>query len=203
MKRVVGYGEAMLRYIVGTMTKVEASRQLPRGCCEPSLAMSFNVMVALAKLGGDVQGHFITVLPDSNHGASIIEKRAEDAGVSMRGSVRVSAPNMLGTFTVLPHERRVEYQRSASAFWQSDAHRNIDWQAVLSGASWLHAFICITPMCGKHATKSVDRARRDCSRHGCVRELRSQSPPCPRQAYRSMVAWWAHLYRGAGFVFLS
>ena len=153
MKRVVGYGEAMLRYIALDDDEGRGKPSAAARVLRTVAGDELNVMVALAKLGGDVQGHFITVLPDSNHGASIIEKCAEDAGVSMRGSVRVSAPNMLGTFTVLPHERRVEYQRSASAFWQSDAHRNIDWQAVLSGASWLHA-TGITPMCGKHATKA-------------------------------------------------
>ena len=59
----------------------------------------------------------------------------------------------VGSFTMLPKEKRVHYRRQSSTFWQNQPEK-YPWDNILKGitgnGAWVHA-TGITPMCGSHA----------------------------------------------------
>ena len=149
--RVLGFGEAMVRYApLPLLSSSSSGRGVPSAASSVLRTVAgdeLNVMVALSKIG--ISADFVTVLPgNSNSLASLILGCAADAGVSTAGTILASDTDICGTFSVIPEEKRVEYQRSASAFWTSA--RSFDWDSLLKDVSWVHA-TGITPMCGSIA----------------------------------------------------
>ena len=117
---VLGYGESMLRY---APMRPEGAPDA-HGRRVPSAVAPFmrsvggdelNVLVALARLGYATR--YASVLPEGPLGA-VVADAARDAGVDVDAAVRYvpDGGDALGTFTVLPEERRVHYQRRNAVF---------------------------------------------------------------------------------------
>ena len=148
---IFGYGEAMIRYAPTSST---ATTDVEKG--QPELYLrsiggdELNVMVALARIS--YSAHWVSVLPNQVLG-NVVKTCANGAGVSTKYSQFTSANSEVGSFTVLPKEKRVHYRRASSAFWK-DKH-NFDWDKIIKEMkpSWCHA-TGITPLCGDNAAIS-------------------------------------------------
>eukprot|EP00947_MAST-08B_sp_MAST-8B-sp1_P003848 g3848.t1 len=151
--QVVGFGESMLRY--APLEKGPAGAGFGQPSCGASFLRSVggdeqNVLICLAQLVRemkDVKASWVSVLPDGPL-AKVITHCGEHAGVCNNHVVQV-AGEAVGTFTVIPEERRVHYQRSHSAFWAM-APDLFNWDTILSDTAWIHA-TGITPLCGAGA----------------------------------------------------
>lgn len=106
-----------------------------------------NVCVDLARL--NVPTRFVTVLGTSPLSDWAVSA-SEEAGVTVHAE-RV-ASEQVGTFHVVPEEKRVYYHRQHSAFARQ-APGLFDWEMLLQGAKWLH-MTGITPMCGAKAANA-------------------------------------------------
>jgi 2-dehydro-3-deoxygluconokinase len=156
VKRVVTFGELMLRLSPPGQERLFQSPQL-RTFFGGSEA---NVAASLAHLGE--RSDYVTRLPASPVGeAALAALRAE--GVGTRGVLR--GGDRLGIYFVEPgadiRALKVVYDRAGSAFSALDPEE-LDWDALLGGADWLH-LSGITPALGegpaRAAQQAVDAAR--------------------------------------------
>ena len=159
---IFGYGEAMIRYAPTSST---ATTDVDKG--QPELYLrsiggdELNVMVALARISYST--HFISVLPDQVLG-NAVKNCADDAGVSTEHSIFTSETDEVGSFTVIPSEKRVQYRRASSAFWNNS--NNFDWDQIVQDMkpSWCHA-TGITPLCGDNAAASWVKHLNACGKY--------------------------------------
>lgn len=79
----------------------------------------------------------------------ILAAACEAHGVELRGR---RCEGDVGIFTILPEQKTVHYQRRHSVFAQQ-VPEELDWQALLSDASWLH-LTGITPLVSAAARQS-------------------------------------------------
>jgi 2-dehydro-3-deoxygluconokinase len=153
VKRVVTFGELMLRLSPPGQERLFQS---------PALRTFFggseaNVAVSLAHLG--LRSDYVTRVPANALGdAAVAALRAEGVGTRHvpRGGDR------LGIYFVEPgadlRALRVVYDRAGSAFAALDP-AELDWEAILAGADWLH-LSGITPALGEGpARAALDAAR--------------------------------------------
>lgn len=156
MKRVVTFGELMLRLSPPGEERLFQSPRL-RTFFGGSEA---NVAASLAHLGE--RSDYVTRLPANPVGdAALAALRAE--GVGTRGVLR--GGDRLGIYFVEPgadiRALKVVYDRAGSAFSALDPEE-LDWDALLGGADWLH-LSGITPALGegpaRAAQQAVDAAR--------------------------------------------
>ncbi|HEX2093130.1 MAG TPA: sugar kinase [Longimicrobiaceae bacterium] len=151
MKRVVSFGEVMLRLSPPGQERLFQSPQL-RTWFGGSEA---NVAVSLAHLG--VRSDYVTRLPANAVGdAALSALRAE--GVGVRGIVR--GGDRLGIYFVESgadlRPLRVVYDRAGSAFARLDP-AELDWEGLLGGADWLH-LSGITPALGEGPARAAQEA---------------------------------------------
>ena len=104
-------------------------------------------------------------------------------------ALRARRRRRAGTFTVLPEERRVRYQRAGSAHARAPAPGSpgapFDWGALLGGgAAWVHA-TGITPV-RRPPARALARARRRRARGGRAPLGRPQLAAAAR---RARAAW--------------
>lgn len=150
---IIGFGEAMVRY---APTASIETRGPEKG--QPELYLrsiggdELNVMVALSRLGYST--HWVSVLPDQILGKAV-KKSAVEAGVDISHVVTSSSNEEVGSFTVVPEEKRVHYRRSSSAFWKNENQEKLNWRQIFAETkpTWCHA-TGITPLCGEGACKS-------------------------------------------------
>lgn len=164
MKRVVGFGEIMLRLSPPGSERFFQSPQL-RTWFGGSEA---NVVVSLAHLG--VPSEYVTRVPDNPVGeAALSTLRAE--GVDVRHVVR--GGDRLGIYFVESgadlRAMRVVYDRAGSAFSRLAADE-ISWDEVLKGAGWLH-LSGITPALGEGPAASARTAAETARRLGATVSL--------------------------------
>ena len=83
----------------------------------------------------------------------MVKDCGEAAGVDM--SLTAEIPNMeIGTFFVIPDERRVHYQRSHSA-WKFQGKDIFNWKDVLNRkGAWLHV-TGISPLTGENPRVNI------------------------------------------------
>jgi len=72
----------------------------------------------------------------------------------------------VGSFTILPEEKRVHYRRSSSTFWQEQPD-SYPWKKIFKGkhgsnGAWVHA-TGITPLCGPQARARWDEHLQACA----------------------------------------
>lgn len=151
MKRVVTFGELMLRLSPPGQERLFQSPQL-RTFFGGSEA---NVAASLAHFGE--RSDYVTRLPAGPVGdAALAALRAE--GVGTRGVLR--GGDRLGIYFVEPgadiRALRVVYDRAGSAFSQLDP-AELDWDALLGGADWLH-LSGITPALGEGCAQAARQA---------------------------------------------
>jgi len=151
MKRVVSFGEVMLRLSPPGEERLFQS---------PALRTFFggseaNVAASLAHFG--VRSDFVSRFPANPVGdAAVAALRAEGVDVSrvLRGGDR------LGIYFVESgadlRMMRVVYDRAGSAFARLDA-AELDWRAILEGADWLH-LSGITPALGDGPARAAQDA---------------------------------------------
>jgi len=118
-----------------------------------------NVCVALAKLGY-AQSHWISAVGDGPDDKYLLaEAKKENVHMST-----ITLPNeRLGTFTTVPEEKRVYYNRKDSAFARHNPDL-LNWNKLLTvsgeqknAVKWLH-MTGITPMLGPSALRSWNNA---------------------------------------------
>ena len=162
-RMLVSFGEAMIRYAPADSSRAEGERHKPTLFLRSVGGDELNVCVALCQLGR--QARWCSVLPEGPMGRVILSS-AEDTGVDT--SLVLLSPNAdVGTFTVLPEQRTVHYQRRRSAFSLHDASR-FEWKTLLSGNEWLH-MTGITPMIAEAPRASWSNA---------LQEARDRCIPC-------------------------
>lgn len=160
---VFGFGEAMIRY---APTEAVPLGQEKGG--QPDLFLrsiggdELNVMVALSRLGSDT--HWVSVLPDQVLG-NTVRRCAESAGVSTQFVKTTGSDSEVGSFTVIPEEKRVHYRRASSAFW-AQKKNDLQWDKIVRdmSPSWCHA-TGITPLCGDGARASWVAHMTACGKH--------------------------------------
>ena len=152
-----------------------------------------------------MRAEYVSVVPDGILGDVVVQCGA-DAGVSNTHVKRVpGAP--LGSFTVVPDEYRVHYERAHSAFWQMKPGL-FEWPKILKDAKWLHA-TGITAMCGPVASSNwVDHI--EAARVGGVNGTSAYSSQWgtsalseasrPRSHYAYVEPGVEHGYRAADFI---
>jgi 2-dehydro-3-deoxygluconokinase len=114
-----------------------------------------NVAVGLARLGDAAR--LVSVVPDNPLGqAALAELRRW--GVDTRGLA--FGPGRMGLYFLTPgagvRPAEITYDRQGSAFAAADPGL-VDWDAALSGASWLH-LSGVTPAIGPNGAASAERA---------------------------------------------
>ena len=118
-----------------------------------------NVCINYNRLGGDRSATLVSSLPASPHPHADLIRSALAAvavGTSHIYSVDAAHCGEVGSFTMLPQEKRVHYRRSSSTFWIQQP-QSFDWKHIYQGSTdhngaWLHA-TGITPLCGPQACK--------------------------------------------------
>jgi 2-dehydro-3-deoxygluconokinase len=152
VSRVVTFGELMLRLSPPGQERLFQSPQL-RTFFGGSEA---NVAASLAHFGE--RSDYVTRLPANPVGdAALAALRAE--GVGTDGIVR--GGDRLGIYFVEPgadiRALKVVYDRAGSAFSGLDP-AELDWDALLRGADWLH-LSGITPALGEGCAEAARRGR--------------------------------------------
>ena len=157
MKRVVTFGEAMLRLSPPGRLRLEQARTLevwPAGA-------ELNVAVGLAKLGEEVA--WVSRLPRNPLG-EIVLAHARSFGIDVSG-VLAADDGRLGLYFVEvsepPLASRALYDRSASAFALLDP-AELDWAALLAGARALHVTgitAALSDGCARAAVEAFRAAR--------------------------------------------
>lgn len=162
-KILVAFGEAMIRYAPADPNRQEGERHKPTLFLRSVGGDELNVCVALSQLGR--QARWCSVLPEGPMG-QVVSSSATDSGVDT--SMILLTPDAdVGTFTVLPEQRTVHYQRRRSAFSLHDPGR-LDWSKSFSGQEWLH-MTGITPMIASSPRESW---------HNALRQAREKGVPC-------------------------
>ncbi|CAE7302995.1 kdgK, partial [Symbiodinium pilosum] len=151
-KRVVTFGEAMLRFQPMDETTSTQAPHTPQTFLRSIGGDELNVAVALSLLG--TPAAWISVIPTGPMG-DVIASGCEANKVEFRGS---RTEGDIGIFTILPAQKTVHYQRRHSVFAQH-APQSLDWDALLSDASWLH-LTGITPLVSTAARQSWSNALR-------------------------------------------
>ena len=150
-KKIVTFGEAMLRLVPPNFRRIEQTDTLlmnPGGS-------EFNVAVDIARLGGRTS--WVSVLPDTPMGR-FIRNKAREHGADT-GSVVMGGRGRAGIYFVeygsSPRASKVYYDRENSAV-ALDAGK-IDWPEALEGADWFHTS-GITPALSSACADSAQRA---------------------------------------------
>eukprot|EP00940_MAST-03C_sp_MAST-3C-sp2_P002394 g2394.t1 len=156
---LVSFGESMLRFAPTTRGANKWGRGEPsaRAAVMSSVGGDeLNVSVALSKISWKAQ--YVTIVPKSVLG-DIIMNCAKDAGVDTTFSLTDASERAeLGSFYVIPDEKRVQYQRQHSSFWRQDWPDLFDWRDIILKSSqrhrvWVHQ-TGITPLCGVGAKEN-------------------------------------------------
>ncbi|KAK3247370.1 hypothetical protein CYMTET_43124 [Cymbomonas tetramitiformis] len=148
-------GETMIRFapLEDATPPTDTLRHMPTPFLRSIGGDELNNSVALALLG--VKSRWVSVLPEGAMG-DIITKSCESHGVEFAGS---RVPGDIGTFTVLPEEKTVHYQRRNSTFALHDPG-TLDWNALFFPAGavpWVY-LTGITPLVSASARASWDNA---------------------------------------------
>ena len=162
------FGENMLRFAPLSEQDEDWGRGRPSARAKALFSIGgdeLNVAVCLSGFGNWNCNH-ATILPDTILG-KIVSDCAKDANVRMHTVTDYSESGQIGVFYVIPKEKRVQYQRRRSSFWQFP-HR-FDWHKIIentrreSGSNlWVHQ-TGITPLCGPHALKNWKNLMRSCA----------------------------------------
>jgi Entner-Doudoroff aldolase len=154
---IVGFGEAMIRY-------APVDKTVPQNG-QPDLFLrsiggdELNVMVALSRLGRHT--HWVSLLPNNVLG-NVVRNCATSAGVSIKHCLTDDTTGEVGSFTVIPEEKRVHYRRKSSSFWKQSGDE-LKWEHIMKdcSAAWCHA-TGISPLCGSGARTSWEEHLRVC-----------------------------------------
>eukprot|EP00036_Acanthoecidae_sp_10tr_P011946 CAMPEP_0182927644 /NCGR_PEP_ID=MMETSP0105_2-20130417/13893_1 /TAXON_ID=81532 ORGANISM="Acanthoeca-like sp., Strain 10tr" /NCGR_SAMPLE_ID=MMETSP0105_2 /ASSEMBLY_ACC=CAM_ASM_000205 /LENGTH=619 /DNA_ID=CAMNT_0025065601 /DNA_START=14 /DNA_END=1873 /DNA_ORIENTATION=+ len=148
--RLVGFGEAMVRY--APMPGSQGDHPGAAPCVRSVGGDELNVCVDLAILNAasltpGTTPQWVSVLPEGYMGDVVVDS-AKGAGVDLSHVLRIPDADV-GTFTVIPERKTVHYQRRNSAFAKQSPYA-FDWPAVLKPGpggekAWLH-MTGITPM---------------------------------------------------------
>lgn len=131
--RVVGFGEALIRLTTPGRTRLE---QAPHLLPEVG-GTELNTLIALSRFGHAAT--FVTRLPDNPFGARIAaHARSFGVGVTAEWDAGARAGLYFVEPGAPPRPTEVTYDRAGSAPTRL-APRQIDWDAVLSGADALHS----------------------------------------------------------------
>ncbi|XP_065184188.1 2-dehydro-3-deoxygluconokinase-like [Sycon ciliatum] len=165
-RELISFGEAMIRYAPADDSRSASDRHKPTLFLRSVGGDELNVCVALCQLGR--QARWCSVLPEGPMGQVIMDS-ALDCGVDTSAVLATDGADV-GTFTVLPEQRTVHYQRRRSAFSLHDPGR-FAWSDLLAGPSqqhWLH-MTGITPMIAEAPRTSW---------HAALRTARDKGIPC-------------------------
>jgi|SRR5579872_5223136 len=167
---VVAFGEMLLR-----LKAPGASRLLQDPLLEATFGgAEFNVLASLARFGTATE--LVTVLPEGPLGSAALEEvRRFNVGTRYvrRQEGRVGLYFLEAGADLRPG--RVVYDRAGSAFARLDREW-FDWEAILSGARWLH-ITGITAALGAHPWASLVTAVRTARRLGVPVSLDVNSRP--------------------------
>ncbi|MFP4562741.1 MAG: PfkB family carbohydrate kinase [Spirochaetia bacterium] len=155
-KKIVTFGEAMLRLVPPHFRRIEQTDSLlmnPGGS-------EFNVAVDIARLGGTAA--WVSVLPDNPMGR-FIRNKAREHGVDT-SRVLFSDRGRAGIYFVeygtSPRASKVYYDRENSSV--AFGANKIDWKTALEGAAWFHTS-GITPalsgLCAEAARSAIETAK--------------------------------------------
>ncbi|MGN0794748.1 MAG: PfkB family carbohydrate kinase [Aristaeellaceae bacterium] len=159
MGKIITFGEIMLRL---------KSPAYERFFQSPSLEATFgggeaNVSVSLANYGLDTA--FVTVLPRNDIGEACIR---ELRGFGVDTSKIVRKDGRMGIYFLetgaVQRPSKVIYDRAGSAICEAKPG-DIDWDAVLEGATWFH-FTGITPAISQGAADLCLEALKACKARG-------------------------------------
>lgn len=149
--RVACFGELLLRL---SAPGHELLLQTPRLDVHVGGAEA-NVAVGLARLGRPAA--MISAVPDNALGqAALGELRRHGVDVSAVRTLRGRMGLYFLSAGAVTRPSEVLYDRAGSAFAQAPPDL-VDWDAALSGASWLH-LSGVTPALGAHAAEAAIRA---------------------------------------------
>jgi len=154
-KSFITFGEAMIRFApIDDAPPDNVTRHMPQPFLRSVGGDELNVSVALSLLG--VQTRWVSVIPTGPMG-DILAESCTAHGVEFQGA-RVEGD--IGTFTVLPEQRTVHYQRQNSVF-AVQAPDALEWNKLLpadcGAAPWLHV-TGISPLVSPWARRSWDAA---------------------------------------------
>lgn len=132
MKKIVTFGEILLRLTPPGFLKIQQSNQL----CMSFGGSETNVAVSLAHMG--LSSKFVTKLPDNDVAhAAVADLRSHNVDVDdiVTGGDRLGLYFYENTSSVRP--AKVVYDRANSSFSTSSTS-DYDWDKIFDGADWFH-----------------------------------------------------------------
>ena len=155
---LVGFGETMVRYCPIDDNEGEGQPSCACNVLRTIAGDELNVCLDFSKLGNNRSSSWISSLPSSSSNNPFIHllKSCTDSANVNTSHCYCNGDGEIGSFTMLPKQKRVHYRRKSSTFWNNQPESSYPWKEIFQGqnnnGAWLHA-TGITPLCGPQALK--------------------------------------------------
>lgn len=161
MKKIVTFGEAMIRLVPPDFQRIEQANSLSISVGGSEL----NVAADLARL--NLKTQWISVLPDNPPGY-FVRNKAREQGVDV-SEIKYADNSRMGIYYVeygsSPRSSNVVYDRAHSAICEMNAE--FDWDNLFNEAEWFHTS-GITPALSAKCADEVEKAVKTAKKFGCT-----------------------------------
>ena len=156
---LVAFGETMVRYCP-TNADADDQSKSPPSCAANYLrtiaGCELNLCVNYSRLGDQRTSSWVSSLPATPHPIVDLVLTCTNNTTVNTSHCYFNGDGEVGSFTILPTEKRVHYRRASSTFWLNQP-QHYPWKKIFQGVhgtngAWLHA-TGITALCGEQALK--------------------------------------------------
>jgi 2-dehydro-3-deoxygluconokinase len=159
MKKVISFGETMVRYMPLKKNIFSSKNILP--CLKSVGGDELNVMIALSNLG--VFTKWVSILP---HGplSEYVNNVVKHMNVDIKDCLKITETKnqQIGHYHIIPDLKKVFYERDNSAFAIMKPGL-FNWVKIIENINWIHS-TGITPMLGQEPLSNWKQSLHVCAK---------------------------------------